>query len=205
MSGTTVACTIFRDRLMFVANVGDSAVILGKVDPIKGIIAEVVTTDHKPYVKKEKERIEGFGGSVKLIDGVMRVIYEPDISSQGANDKPWLHYSIPKLDITRSLGDLWSFRENREYLISPIPDVSVHYLDPTKYKFIILATNGLLDVMEPQRCVELVHLMSGGNTVNVYISFAITKTLIDNALKKWKEKKVRADNLSAVTAFLITD
>ena len=205
MSGTTVACTIFRDRLMFVANVGDSAVILGKVDPIKRIIAEVVTTDHKPYVMKEKERIEGSGGSVKLIDGVMRVIYEPEFSSQGANDKPWLHYGIPKLDITRSLGDLWSFRENREYLISPIPDVSVHYIDPTKHKFVILATDGLLDVMEPQRCVELVHLMSGGNIDSTHISFAITKILIDNALKEWKEKKVPANNLSAVIAFIIAD
>ena len=38
MSGTTVACAVLRGGLMFVAGVGDSAVIVGKVDPMKGVI-----------------------------------------------------------------------------------------------------------------------------------------------------------------------
>ena len=182
---------------MFVANVGDSGVILGKVDPIKGVIAEVVTTYHKPYVKKEKERIEDFGGSVKSINQVTRVI--PELS---ANDKSQLHYRIPLLNMTRSLGDLWSFRENKGYLISPIPDVSVHYLDPTKHKFIILATDGLLDVMEPQRCVELVHDMSGGNVKCMCEASEVSTKLLDAALKEWEKIKLPADDLSVVTVFV---
>ena len=199
MSGTTAACAVFRGRLMFTANVGDSAVILGKVDQNNRVIAEVVTTYHKPYVKEEKERIEDFGGSVKLINREMRVIYEPECPSQRANDESRLRYRIPRLNLSRSLGDLWSFRENKGYLISPIPDVVVHYLDPTKHKFIILATDGVLDVMEPQRCAELVHYMSGGYFMH---PFYLTKILINTALKEWENKGLRADNLSAVTAFI---
>ena len=194
MLGTTVACTFIRRRLilMFVANVGDSAVILGKVDPIKEVTA---ATYHEPYVKKEKEKIEDFGGSVKSINQVMRVI--PEFSSQEANDKSWLHYRIPLLNMTRSLGDLWSFKENKRYLISPIPDVFVHYFDPTKHKFIILASDGLLDVMEPQRCVELVHDMYRRNYI---IASNVSTKLLEAALKEWEKIKLPADNLSFVTS-----
>lgn len=43
------------------------------------------------------------------------------------------------------MGDLWSATENKEYLISPMPDVYVHYID-TKEKFIILASDGVWNV-----------------------------------------------------------
>jgi len=59
-----------------VGNIGDSRVLLGRAD---GSIVEGpgtdggLTTDHKPDVASERERIERTGGSVQFIQGVARV------------------------------------------------------------------------------------------------------------------------------------
>ena len=181
-SGTTVACVILRGGLMFVANVGDSVVVLGKVNSMKGVIAEVVTTLHKPNVAKEKDRIRKCdveGVEVKLIDQVERVVY---------ND-------FPKLNITRSLGDLWSHVGKGEYIISPNPDVVVRCIDPTELKYILLLTDGVSDVMDPQSCIELVHDMSGKH----FSPYEIGNEILKVAQEEWKKKKLSADNMSAVT------
>lgn len=49
---------------MYVAHVGDSAVVLGiQEDPSVPFVRAVeVTQDHKPELPRERERIEGLGG-----------------------------------------------------------------------------------------------------------------------------------------------
>ena len=137
---------------MFVAGVGDSAVILGKLDPIKGPIAKVVTVYHKPDNEEEEARIVKMGGTVELINGVKRVVYEPEFPSQATDDESRPHYAIPKLNLSRGLGDLWSFMASkRDYLISPVPDVFIYHLDPTVHKYIVIATDGVLDVLSPPK------------------------------------------------------
>lgn len=54
---------------MYVAHVGDSAVVLGvQEDPSLPFIRAVeVTQDHKPELPRERERIEGLGGRYDLV------------------------------------------------------------------------------------------------------------------------------------------
>ncbi|KAI5282129.1 Protein Phosphatase 1D, partial [Manis pentadactyla] len=49
---------------MYVAQMGDSGVVLGiQEDPKADFVRAVeVTQDHKPELPKERERIEGLGG-----------------------------------------------------------------------------------------------------------------------------------------------
>lgn len=63
-SGTTASIVVLRRDRMYVAHVGDSAVVLGVQDhPSEEFIRAVeVTQDHKPDLPKERERIEGLGG-----------------------------------------------------------------------------------------------------------------------------------------------
>ncbi|KAK2111349.1 Protein phosphatase 1D [Saguinus oedipus] len=64
-SGTTASVVIIRGMKMYVAHVGDSGVVLGIQDDPKDdfVRAVEVTQDHKPELPKERERIEGLGGS----------------------------------------------------------------------------------------------------------------------------------------------
>ena len=63
-SGTTASVVVIRGNRMFVAHVGDSAVVLGVQDDSSDqfIKAVEVTQDHKPELPGERERIEGLGG-----------------------------------------------------------------------------------------------------------------------------------------------
>lgn len=60
-SGTTASVVVIRGRRMYVAHVGDSAVVLG-VQEESSVRAVEVTQDHKPELPRERRRIEGLGG-----------------------------------------------------------------------------------------------------------------------------------------------
>ena len=205
-----MACAIVQQDRMYIANVGDSTIVLGKANPKYGeagepeVIAEVITRDHKPEDKKEKRRIEALGGSVSLSNkGVMRVVWERKrpIQTKSRIGEGCHVDRIPFLSVARSLGDLWSATKNNEYLVSPVPDVYVHYFDLTKDKFIILASDGLWNMLKPQETVETVyHLCKNGVTNKVEASKA-AHVLISNALERWNKRNLTADNISALIGF----
>ena len=94
--------------------------------------------------------------AIAISKGEARVVYEcketshvPEICNV---------HRIPYLNMTRSLGDFWSAVEDKQdYLISPVPDITVHSIDVTKDRFIVLASDGLWDVMKPQEVAETIH------------------------------------------------
>ena len=191
MSGTTVACVLFRENHIFIANVGDSAIVLGKANPKYGkpgeqeVIAQCLTKRHVPNNKEERERIENLGGSVSASN---RVILQ---SNEESLDK------MPKLNLSRSLGDLWS-AVGDEYLISPIPDVCIHALDLTEDMFLILGTHGLWDTITPQQSVAIVNHYCKGEFDHDKIAMAV-KVLVNMALDRWNKRLLRAaDNVTAM-------
>lgn len=76
-------------------------------------------------VTKKKDNIsnEALGGS---ISGSLRVVWERKKRSQSGTGEQYLIDKIPLLNMTRSLGDLWSITSNNKYLVSPVPDIQVH-------------------------------------------------------------------------------
>jgi len=85
-SGTTATCALLRKNQLYIANVGDSTAVIGKVNPRFGlprqpnVQAKIITDDHKPDDKKERHRIEALGGSVSKS---MRVVWERKILHDG--------------------------------------------------------------------------------------------------------------------------
>ena len=63
-SGTTASVVVIRGTQMYVAHVGDSAVVVGERDEDSDVRLKAleVTQDHKPEVPEERERIERLGG-----------------------------------------------------------------------------------------------------------------------------------------------
>jgi serine/threonine protein phosphatase PrpC len=62
---------------------------------------------------------------------------------------------IPFLNMARSLGDYWSFSgRTQQYIISPEPDVNAFELLPNH--FLLLATDGVLDMLTPEEALETV-------------------------------------------------
>ncbi|GCB63890.1 hypothetical protein scyTo_0007456, partial [Scyliorhinus torazame] len=109
-SGTTASVVIICRNKMYVAHVGDSGVVLGAHDGSsegrgerdRVVQALEVTQDHKPELPKEKERIEGLGGSVINKSGVNRVVWKRPRLTHNGPEEPGP--TGARLLVTRALG-----------------------------------------------------------------------------------------------------
>ena len=136
--------------------------------------AMMLTKDHKPESAEEKERIEALGGEVRNKSGVYRVVWKrPMISSNGPSGlslgsqdsdmalvpevMPTPINPVPFLAVARSLGDFWSYEEEKnDFVVSPVPDVSVHSFTLPKHRCLIAGSDGLWNVIRPAECLDIV-------------------------------------------------
>ncbi|XP_034461209.1 protein phosphatase, Mg2+/Mn2+ dependent, 1Da [Hippoglossus hippoglossus] len=198
-SGTTASVVVIRGNRMYVAHVGDSAVVLGiQDDPSLPFIRAVeVTQDHKPELPRERERIEGLGGSVIKKSGVNRVVWKrPRLSHNGPVRRSTVIDQIPFLAVARALGDLWSYDfYSGEFVVSPEPDTSVVTLDPRKHRYIILGSDGLWNMVPPQ---EAISMCQNNNDEMAPCGVSSARQLVSHALLRWRQRMLRADNTSAI-------
>nr|XP_002127750.1 protein phosphatase 1D isoform X1 [Ciona intestinalis] len=215
-AGTTASLVIIRGNLMYVANVGDSMIVMGSRDVCdKSVIkpkfiAKDLTIDHKPELYKERSRIERCGGCVMNKAGVNRVVWSrPKISHTGPIRRSTKIDKIPFLAVARSLGDLWSFNsELNEFVVSPVPDVYVYKLHENKEQFVVLASDGLWNMVRPQESVNLVgnlederkRVQESGDTSTTHTSPA--HQLVQTALERWEMRMMRADNTSVIVVII---
>ncbi|CAE7220171.1 unnamed protein product [Symbiodinium natans] len=144
--GAEKAATSVR---LLVANVGDSRAVLcrGAKEPAP-LQACRLSEDHKPNRPDEKQRIEALGGVVDLY-GVWRVFCPSQVFFGGRAIPRW------GLAVSRSFGDLL-LKEPQKYgcsqvrggLVTAEPEVRMVELDPAVDRFLILACDGVWDVLQ---------------------------------------------------------
>nr|XP_046266232.1 protein phosphatase 1D-like [Scatophagus argus] len=202
-SGTTASVIVIRGVHMYVAHVGDSAVVVGVKENDSDITLEAleVTQDHKPELPKEKERIERLGGSVMKKSGVNRVVWKrPRLTHNGPVRRSTVIDQIPFLAVARSLGDLWSYNfYSGEFVVSPEPDTTVMTLDPKRHRYIILGSDGLWNMMPPKNAVNMCY--SHDKMVGPK-GMSCARRLGCTALLFWKERMLRADNTTVIVLAL---
>jgi len=130
-SGSTAVCVLISPTHMYIANCGDSRGVL-----CRDSVVAYSTQDHKPINPIEKERIQNAGGSVMI---------------QRVNGS---------LAVSRALGDYeYKNVEGKgqcEQLVSPEPEISVEQRNAVKDEFLILACDGVWDVMTNEDLVDFV-------------------------------------------------
>jgi serine/threonine protein phosphatase PrpC len=163
-SGTTAVVALITPTLIVIANCGDSRAILCS----NGML-DFCTTDHKPYNVEEKARIEKAGGTVMM---------------QRVNGS---------LAVSRALGD-FDYKRNTsippiEQLVSPEPDVTIIPRNNDKEEFLLLACDGIYDVMSNDEIISYIrHKLSLTSDLE-----KICNDLIDLCLNKNSR-----DNMSVV-------
>ena len=176
------------------------------------LVAQVLSQDHKPEDAKEKERIESIGGRVIMsAKGIMRVAWHRErtgsrgFTSGSSSSRP-AYDVVPFLSVARSLGDLWSYTvEHDNYYVSPLPDVTEYMIDLNRDSFLIVASDGLWNVVSPQEAVDFVHsfrqdeLENGGE--ERIANSMVANALIKEALRRWHRKSWSADNTSVMVVF----
>ncbi|XP_034034674.1 protein phosphatase 1D-like isoform X1 [Thalassophryne amazonica] len=202
-SGTTASVVVIRGVHMYVAHVGDSAVVVGLKENDSDISLQVLelTQDHKPELPKEKERIERLGGSVMKKSGVNRVVWKrPRLTHNGPVRRSTVIDQIPFLAVARSLGDLWSYDfYSGEFVVSPEPDTTVMTLDPKRHRYIILGSDGLWNMMPPKNAVNMCYNHDSLTTTKV---MSCARRLGCTALLFWKQRMLRADNTTVIVLAL---
>ncbi|XP_067119373.1 uncharacterized protein Pp2C1 [Centruroides vittatus] len=214
-SGTTASVAFIRRGKMYIGHVGDSRIILGCQDPDSDMwLPQPLTKDHKPESPAEKERIYSVGGLVMNKAGVERVVWNrPRLGHKGPIRRSTHFDKIPFLAVARSLGDLWSYNyQQGEFVVSPEPDVCVVTLDPKRDRCVILASDGLWNMVTLWDAVRLVQDAEQENERYILESAHKSsinkqannpsKLLVDRALNRWYNLKMRADNTSVVTVLL---
>ena len=133
---------------------------------------------------------------------------------------------IPFLAVARSLGDLWSYdRLHDEFVVSPVPDVFSFEINPRIHKCLILATDGLWNVMRPNECIEQVRqtdketenltMRTSASASNTAAAAAIANStmhvqpfvnpsqrLVQAAFQRCCEKSLRSDNITCITIMI---
>ncbi|XP_022175018.1 probable protein phosphatase 2C T23F11.1 [Myzus persicae] len=130
LAGSTAVVVLLKDKKMYCANVGDSRAIAS----VSGVV-EPLSYDHKPNNELETKRIEAAGGWVMFnrVNG--------------------------NLALSRALGD-YIFKKNDqkkldEQIVIAWPDIEVKPVTKD-LEFIVLACDGIWDVMTNEEVVEFV-------------------------------------------------
>lgn len=137
--------------------------------------------------------------------GVPRVVWERQRQRLRVNANPEQDKQtdrIPLLNISRSLGDFWSYNpRTQKFTVSPCPDVSVEPLNLNEQKFVVIASDGLWNVMTPNEVVSFIWDYEHDLLCNQE-SKDVVRALINEALRRWKSKGLLADNIAVLIAFL---
>jgi len=134
--GSTAVCCILHEdvetgkKTLLSANVGDSRAVLSRNQE-----AIDLTEDHKPGNRKEYARIKELGG-------------EREIEYDYAGG----FYRVGNLSVSRAIGDRFA-----RPLVSGQVDIRQLDVQEDEDEFIVLASDGLYDVMSSQGVVNFVH------------------------------------------------
>ncbi|KAI3956966.1 hypothetical protein MKX01_001000 [Papaver californicum] len=162
-SGTTSVTIIKQGKDLIIANLGDSRAVLGTSSDNGEMVAVQLTTDLKPSVPEEAERIRKSNGRVFALDNEAHVtrVWLPD-------------QNYPGLAMTRAFGDF----ELKDYGVIAIPQISHHHLNIND-KVVVLASDGAWDVLSNKEVVSIASLATRETAA---------KAVVDAAVTSWKQK-----------------
>lgn len=168
MNGSTCVAAVLVDYTLYVANIGDSEAVLVRQTDSGALECEAMTVPHKASDPSEKKRIESLGGHV------------------------FFGRVFGALAVSRSFGDSkFKTPKTSQNFVSWEPAIQTRVVDPS-HKFLILACDGLWDVMKHEEAADFVNKqrLQGKNANEV------AKALVREALNKRTE-----DNVTIVVVF----
>ncbi|CAH2055271.1 unnamed protein product [Thlaspi arvense] len=179
-SGTTAVTLIKQGQYLVVGNVGDSRAVMGTRDSENALVAVQLTVDLKPNLPAEAERIKKCRGRVFALRD------EPEVC------RVWLpNCDSPGLAMARAFGDFCL----KDFGLISVPDVSFRRLTE-KDEFIVLATDGIWDVLSNEDVVAIVASAPSRSSA--------ARALVESAVRAWRYKypTSKVDDCAAVCLYL---
>ncbi|KAK4419144.1 putative protein phosphatase 2C 38 [Sesamum alatum] len=188
--GTCCLVGVICNGLLYIANAGDSRVVLGRAsNDMRGVTATQLSTEHNANIESVRNELRG--------------LHPDDPQIVVLKHKVWRVKGI--IQVSRSIGDAYLKRSefNREPLLSkfrlsepfskpilsPEPSIFVHKLTPED-QFLIFASDGLWEHLSNQEAVDI---------VNSYPRNGIAKRLVKAALRvAAKKREMRYSDLKKI-------
>jgi len=170
MAGCTANVSLIHKGIVYCANAGDSRTILWNAQKK----VEELSTDHKPELPAEKERISKAGGFI--IEGRVN----------------------GNLNLSRALGDL-EYKKNPQLppeaqLISGMPEVSKRAIK-TDDAFLVMGCDGVWEILTMEEICKVTEngLKDGNNKLS-----AVAEMILDKGIAPDTSNGVGCDNMSAI-------
>lgn len=180
-SGSTAVTLLKLGSKLYMGNIGDSRAVLGSKDDSSGsMVAVQLTVDLKPDLPREAERIKRCRGRVFALQD------EPEVP------RVWLPFDdAPGLAMARAFGDFCL----KDYGVISVPEF-FHWKLTERDRFVILASDGVWDVLSNQ---EVVDIVSSSPTRS-----SAAKFLVEAAAREWKLKypTSKMDDCAVVCLYL---
>uniref|UniRef100_A0A1J3E449 protein-serine/threonine phosphatase n=1 Tax=Noccaea caerulescens TaxID=107243 RepID=A0A1J3E449_NOCCA len=179
-SGTTAVTMVKQGRHLVVGNIGDSRAVLGMRNKENKLVPFQLTEDLKPDVPAEAARIKRCKGRIFALRD------EPGVS------RLWLpNHDSPGLAMARAFGDFCL----KDYGLISVPDLMYRHLSE-KDEFVVLATDGIWDVLTNEEVVEIVAKAPTRSSAG--------RALVEAAVRNWRWKfpTSKVDDCAVVCLFL---
>ena len=228
ISGCTAVILLYVSGTMYFSCVGDSRAVLATTMPFKGftqpprredkelldeikvkrqisldhtLTAEQVTEDQKPEDPEELARIQKAGGVV------MRL--EDEFGQKVGPYRVWkVEGMYPGIAMSRSLGDIIA----QEIGVISTPVITTHAVNTDHDYFVVLASDGVWDVMENQEVCDFIEAFRNKSPRNVSLpqrldvvepgAVTISQLLCEEARARWlsvvEAEDVLIDDISCV-------
>ena len=195
------------NEIIFIANLGDTRAIASTISQDKlygknSLVPQQLTDEHRPEYTEEYKRITDCGGRVNKLIGINGNHQGPYRVWEAFNNSPGL-------TISRSLGNL----NCKEIGIIAEPNTYSYAIDKEKFFFLVIASDGIWDVMDNQEVINFIETYRGSCikgldicTHHNNISFnntCISHLLCEEARTRWllkieDEEETRIDDISCV-------
>ncbi|XVF06992.1 hypothetical protein REPUB_Repub06bG0099300 [Reevesia pubescens] len=179
-SGTTAVTLVKQGPYLVIGNVGDSRAVLGTRDKDNLLSAVQLTVDLKPNLPEEEERIRKCKGRVFALQD------EPEVA------RVWLpNINSPGLAMARAFGDFCL----KNFGLISVPEIFYRCLSE-KDEFIVLATDGIWDVLSNKEVVDIVASAPSRSSA--------ARALVESAVRAWRYKypTSKVDDCAVVCLFL---
>ena len=184
-SGSTLLTLFIMNDFLICYCIGDSKCLLFKNSENEQWSYVKLSTDHKPNIESEKNRIENKGGEI-------HPFYNEKGESEGDN-RVWMKgKQYPGLSLTRAIGDNMA----KKIGIISEPDFIIKKIDK-RSKFIILGSDGLWDVLKPIDIIKIVKPFYKKNDPK-----SAANELIKKASKIWAKNNNERDDITVIVIFI---
>ncbi|KAL8099785.1 hypothetical protein AgCh_032153 [Apium graveolens] len=186
-SGTTAVTLIKQGQDLVISNVGDSRAVMGTRDKDDHLTAIQLTVDLKPNLPDLLSKFTAEAERIRKCKGrVFALRDEPEVA------RVWLpNNDSPGLAMARAFGDFCL----KDFGLISVPEIS-HRRLTEKDEFVVLATDGIWDVLSNKEVVDIVAAAPAR-------SYA-ARALVESAVRAWKGKypTSKVDDCAVVCLFL---